>query len=70
VAGLIRQGIQAGAFRPLPGKTIDDITYFLLSALRGVELELALSREPPRTLGPRMTTVLDVFLRGLASTRS
>jgi AcrR family transcriptional regulator len=70
VAGLIREGIDEGAFRPLPPRVIDDVTYFLLSAMRGVELELAislsLSSKPAPSLGPRMTRVLDVLLKGLA----
>jgi AcrR family transcriptional regulator len=67
VAGLIRQGIDEGVFRPLSPKVIDDVTYFLLSAMRGVELELALSSKPTPILGPRMAKVLDVLVRGLAT---
>lgn len=67
VADILRRGIEEGAFKPLPNKAIDDISYFVLSALRGVELELALSQEPPPAPSPRMTKVIEVFLRGLAT---
>ena len=65
VVGLLRQGIKDGAFRPLSGKVIEDTVYFLLSAMRGVELELLLSRDPISP-SPRMGRVIDIFLRGLA----
>jgi AcrR family transcriptional regulator len=66
IAGLLRQGIREGVFRPLSGTVIDDMVHFLLSAMRGVELELMLGSEssPP---SPRMGRVLDIFLRGLAA---
>jgi AcrR family transcriptional regulator len=66
VAGLLRQGIQQGAFRPLSNTVIGELTYFLLSSLRGVELEMALSRDPRPSPVPRMSGVLDIFFRGLA----
>jgi AcrR family transcriptional regulator len=67
LAGLVRQGIQEGAFRPLSDKVINDMTYFMFSALRGLELEMVLSRDSRPSPGPRMTTVLGIFLRGLAT---
>jgi len=66
-ADILRRGIEEGAFKPLPNKAIDDISYFVLSALRGVELELALSQELRPAPSPRLTKVLEVFLRGLAT---
>ncbi len=66
VARLIRQGIDEGTFAALPAKVIEDTAYFLLSASRGVELELAFSDKPMVGLGPRFTKVFEVLFRGLA----
>ena len=65
VAELLRLGVDEGTFRPLPAVLIEDLTYFLLSALRGVELELALAPDTQQLAGPRMAKVLDVMMRGL-----
>lgn len=66
IAGLLRQGIREGVLRAMPSNLIDDLVHFLLSAMRGVELEMMLAQDhgPP---SPRMGRVLDVFLRGLAA---
>ena len=67
IANLLKLGVKEGAFRPLSRELIEDMTTFLLSALRGVELELALAPETQQLLGPRIARVLDVLMRGLST---
>jgi AcrR family transcriptional regulator len=65
VANLLKLGVKEGAFRPLSAELYEDVAYFLLSALRGVELELALAPDTERLVRPRLAKVLDVLMRGL-----
>lgn len=65
LASLLRQGMKEGAFRVLAPKTLAGLTYFMLSAVRGVELELILSQGKGAQQRSQMGAVLDIFLRGL-----
>jgi AcrR family transcriptional regulator len=66
IAAVLRQGIRDGEFRPLPARVIEDVTYFLLTSVRGIELDLALSDEPRRIPPSRVGQSLAILLRGLA----
>lgn len=66
LSSLLEQGMKDGSFRTIPATVVDDTTYFLLSATRGLELELVLEHEIPSDAARRMIPLVDIFLRGLA----
>jgi TetR/AcrR family transcriptional regulator len=63
---LLRQGVREGAFRAMSAKALDELARFLLSAMRGIELELLFDSE--QQVSPQETSrMLDIFLRGLST---
>lgn len=66
LAGLIRQGIKEGSFRPLSHKVISDIATFMFSVLRGVQFELVFTRDSSPDRVRPLETALEIFLEGLA----
>ena len=67
LSSLILLGIKEGAFRSLSPEVISDTTHFLLTALRGLELELIISRDVSAIPIRSLSSVLAAFMRGLAA---
>lgn len=63
---LLRLGISEGTFRAVSTPLIEDIAYFMMSSMRGVELELAFDAEHAQHRANRTTGVVEILMAGLS----
>lgn len=60
--GLLHEGVASGEFAPLSDEEIHSLSYYALSAQRGVEIDLAIDEDG---WGAQLSTAIDVLLRAL-----